>query len=172
MDPAKVETINSWEPPGTVKDLQKFLGFANYYRRFIRGFSIIARPLINLLKKNTVYRWGSDEQSAFDSLKKSFTSAPTLAFFDYSKQTVLETDASDWASGGVLSQYDDNKVLRPVAYFSSKHNSAECNYEIYDKELLAIIKCLEEWRPELQVLQDFKSTKPKTSSLVGVFITI
>ncbi|KAI1000182.1 hypothetical protein K3495_g8016 [Podosphaera aphanis] len=101
-----------------------------------------------------VYRWGSDEQSAFDSLKKSLTSAPTLAFFDYNKQIVLETDASDWASGGVLSQYDDNKVLRPVAYFSSKHNAAECNYEIYDTELLAIIKCLEEWHPEFQGTQN------------------
>ncbi|KAI1002838.1 hypothetical protein K3495_g5362 [Podosphaera aphanis] len=110
MDSSKIETTNSWEPPGTVKDLQKNLGFANYYRRFIRGFSVIARPLINLLKKNTVYGWGSDEQSALDSLKKSFTSAPTSAFFDYNKQTVLETDASDWASGGVLSQYDDNKI--------------------------------------------------------------
>lgn len=59
---------------------------------------------------------------------------------------VLETDASDWASGGILSQYDDEGLLRPVAYFSSKHSSAGCNYEIYDKELLAIIKCLEEWR--------------------------
>ena len=80
----------------------------------------------------------------------AFTTAPVLAFFDYDRRTVLETDASDWASGGVLSQYDDENVLRPVAYFSSKHSAQECNYEIYDKELLAIIKSLEEWRPELQ----------------------
>jgi hypothetical protein len=74
--------------------------------------------------------------------------------FDYTRRTVLETDASDWASGGVLSQYDDNDILRPIAYFSSKHSSQECNYEIYDKELLAIIKALEEWRPELQGIPD------------------
>ena len=69
--------------------------------------------------------------------------------FDYNRRTVLETDASDWASGGVLSKYDDEGILRPVAYFSSKHSAQECNYEIYDKELLAIIKAFEEWRLEL-----------------------
>ncbi|KAI1001018.1 hypothetical protein K3495_g7179 [Podosphaera aphanis] len=89
-------------------------------------------------------------KQAFDQQKNSFTSAPTLAYFDFSKKGVLETDASDWASGGALSQIDDFGQLRPVAFFSSKHSPAECNYEIYDKELLAIIKYLEEWRPELQ----------------------
>jgi hypothetical protein len=69
--------------------------------------------------------------------------------FDYNTCTILETDVSNWASGGVLSQYDDEGILRPVAYFSSKHSAQECNYEIYDKELLAIIKAFEEWRPEL-----------------------
>jgi hypothetical protein len=83
-------------------------------------------------------------------LKYAFVSAPTLAHFNYNKKSVLETDASDWAAGGILSQYDDNGILQPVTYFSSKHSSAKCNYEIYDKKLLAIIKCLEEWQPELQ----------------------
>ncbi|RAL66528.1 hypothetical protein DID88_006218 [Monilinia fructigena] len=74
----------------------------------------------------------------------AFITAPVLAYFDHNKRTVLETDASDWASGGVLSQYDSDGLLRPVAYFSAKHSAAECNYEIYDKELLAIIKSMEE----------------------------
>jgi len=74
--------------------------------------------------------------------------------FDYTRKTVLETDASDWASGGILSQYNDDGILQPVAYFSSKHSAQECNYEIYDKELLAIIKSLEEWRPELLGAQE------------------
>ncbi|RAL62902.1 hypothetical protein DID88_004743 [Monilinia fructigena] len=87
---------------------------------------------------------------AFATLKDAFITAPVLAYFDHNKRTVLETDASDWASGGVLSQYDSDGLLRPVAYFSAKHSAAECNYEIYDKELLAIIKSMEEWRPELQ----------------------
>jgi hypothetical protein len=70
--------------------------------------------------------------------------------FDPDKEILVETDASDFVSAGVLSQRDDSGVLRPVAYFSKKHATAECNYEIYDKELLAIIRCFEEWRPELE----------------------
>jgi RNase H-like domain found in reverse transcriptase/Integrase zinc binding domain len=97
---------------------------------------------------------GRAHQQPFANLKVAFSTAPTLAFFDYSRKTILETDASDWASGGVLSQIDDEGYLRPVAYFSSKHSASECNYEIYDKELLAIIKSLEEWRPELQGIQE------------------
>jgi hypothetical protein len=87
---------------------------------------------------------------AFTTLKQAFVQAPTLAHFDYDKKSILETDASDWAAGGIISQYDNNSILRPVVYFLLKHSIAECNYEIYDKELLAIIKYLEEWRPELQ----------------------
>jgi hypothetical protein len=86
-------------------------------------------------------------------LKVAFTTNPILSFFDHDKKTVLETDASDWVSGGVLSQYDEQDKLRPVAFFSAKHSAQECNYEIYDKELLAIVKALEEWRPELQGAQ-------------------
>lgn len=77
-------------------------------------------------------------------MKKAFTSAPVLKPFDWSKEIILETDASDFVSAGVLSQYDDARVLYPVAFFSKKHSAAECNYEIYDKELLAIIRCFEE----------------------------
>jgi len=154
MDSDKVTAISSWLPPSSVRDLQKFLGFANFYRRFIRNFSQLCRPLNDLLKKGTPWQWERAHQQAFESLKVAFSTAPTLAFFDYNRKTILETDASDWASGGVLSQIDDEGRLRPVAYFSSKHSTSECNYEIYDKELLAIIKSLEEWRPELQGTQE------------------
>ncbi|QLI66561.1 Transposon Tf2-12 polyprotein [Metarhizium brunneum] len=150
MDPDKVATVTGWEKPANVRELQRFLGFANFYRRFIRDFSSICRPLNDLLRKESAWCWTERQQHAFMQLKTAFTTGPALAFFDYNRKTVLETDASDWASGGVLSQYDDDGSLRPVAYFSSKHSAAECNYEIYDKELLAIIKALEEWRPELQ----------------------
>ncbi|KAM4055221.1 retrovirus polyprotein [Hirsutella rhossiliensis] len=142
MDPDKVSTILNWKPPTALRDLQRFLGFANFYRRFIRDFSKITRPLNDLLKKSTIWSWEVEHQTAFDRLKAAFSVAPVLALYDYNRKTVLETDASDWASGGVLSQYDDEGVLRPVAYFSSKHSAQECNYEIYDKELLAIIKAL------------------------------
>jgi hypothetical protein len=83
-------------------------------------------------------------------LKTAFTTAPFLRRFDYDRDVIVETDASDYVSAGVLSQYDDDGILHPVAFFSKKHSSAECNYEIYDKELMAIVRAFEEWRPELQ----------------------
>jgi len=101
---------------------------------------------------------------AFDTLKRAFTTAPTLRHFDHDRQIIVETDASDYVSAGVLSQYDDDGILHPVAFFSKKHSPAECNYEIYDKELMAIVRCFEKWRPELegalhpiQVLSDYKN---------------
>lgn len=150
MDPENVVIVLNWREPPGVKDLQKFLGFANFYRRFIRGYSKIAAPLHLLTKRESPWYWGEEQAPAFGALKVAFSTQPVLATFDYNRRTVLETDASDWASGGILSQYDDDGMLRPVAYFSAKHSAQQCNYEIYDKELLAIIKCMEEWRPELQ----------------------
>jgi hypothetical protein len=144
MDPAKVETIAQWKEPQRVRDLQRFLGFANFYHQFIRGFSDIAWPLHDLLKKGSFWKWGPTEAEAMSRLKAAFATGPVLAFFDYNKKTVLETDASDWASGGILSQYDEQGILHPVVYFSTKHSAQECNYEIYDKELLTIVKALEE----------------------------
>ena len=87
-----------------------------------------------------------------------------MIHFDVEREIIIETDASDYVSAGIMSQYDDNSVLHPVAYFSKKHSLAEYNYEIYDKELIAIIRCFEEWRPELEltphpirVLSDYKN---------------
>ncbi len=154
MDPEKVKAITSWRIPSCIKDVQRFLGFANFYRRFIKDFSKICTPLNSLLRKGIAWKWDNKQDEAFEELKCAFISAPVLAMFDYTRKTVLETDASDWACGGVLSQYNNDNVLQPVAYFSAKHSAQECNYEIYDKELLAIIKSLEEWRPELLGVQE------------------
>jgi hypothetical protein len=106
------------------------------------------------LKKGQSWKWQNSHEKSFRALQKAFSTAPVLATYDYDRKTVLETDASDWASEGVLSQFNDKETLKPVAYFSVKHSAAECNYEIYDKELLAIIKCLEKWRPELQGINE------------------
>ncbi|RAQ93876.1 retrotransposon nucleocapsid protein [Stemphylium lycopersici] len=127
-----------------------FIGFSNFYRRFIRDFSKIIAPLVALTRKGVEFAWSSDCKKAFDCLKAAFTKAPILAPFDWEREIILETDASDYVSAGVLSQYGDDKILRPVAFFSKKHSTTECNYEIYDKELLAIVRCFEEWRPELE----------------------
>ena len=150
MDPKKIETVKNWKQPQNLKDIQAFLGFANFYRRFILGFSTIVKPLTALTKKGAHFHWNEACNKAFQLLKDRFIEAPILRWFDPERRIIVETDSSDFVSGGILSQPDDNGVLHPVAYFSKKHSLEECNYEIYDKELLAIIRAFEEWRPELE----------------------
>jgi hypothetical protein len=150
MDPEKMKTVRDWPTPENLHDVRSFLGFANFYRRFIRAYSAIVRPLTALTRKEVRWRWGPEEQEAFDTLKEAFSSGPILQRFDYDKDIILETDASDYVSAGVLSQYGDDGLLHPVAFYSKKHSPAESNYEIYDKELMAIVRCFEEWRAELQ----------------------
>jgi predicted aspartyl protease len=144
MDPAKVEAVVNWARPTTVRGVRGFLGFANFYRQFIRNYSDIAAPLTNLTGKNVPFHWSDAADAAFQRIKRMFISAPILLQFDPKRQTVVEADSSGWASGGVLMQYDDNDVLRPCAFLSKKNTPAECNYQIHDKELLAIIRCLQE----------------------------
>ena len=101
--------------------------------------------MIKLTKKDVKFVWDAECEAAFQQLKHGFISAPILMHFDTEKEIIVKTDASDYVSAGIMSQYDDNSVLHLVAYFSRKHSPAECNYEIYDKELMAIIRCFEEW---------------------------
>ena len=150
MDPKKTMAIREWQSPKCVKDVQAFLGFANFYRRFIQGFSALAALLSALTRKDTPFIWREETEAAFQALKKAFTTAPILHHFDPERALIVETDATDYVSAGILSQHDNEGRLHPVAFFSKKHTPAECNYEIYDKELLAIIRTFEEWRPELE----------------------
>lgn len=152
MDPAKVAAIVDWHKPGNLRDIQAFLGFANFYRRFIRNFSKIVVPLVQLTHKDVRFDFNSACETAFATLKSAFTSAPILLHFDPSKEVIIECDASDFVSAGVLSQVGPDGLLHPVAFLSKKHSPEECNYEIYDKELLAIVRCFEDWRPELEGL--------------------
>jgi hypothetical protein len=89
-------------------------------------------------------------EAAFQALKQTFTTAPILCHFDPEKLIIVETDASDYVSAGILSQHNEEGKLHPVAFFSKKHSPTEYNYEIYDQELLAIIRTFEEWCPELE----------------------
>jgi hypothetical protein len=164
MDPKKICAMQDWEPPSNLKDICVFLGFVNFYRHFIRNYSCIVQLLTLLTRKGGPFTWSMEQQMAFDTLKATFISAPVLACFDPDWDVIVETDASDYVSAGVLSQYNDNNVLHPMAYFSKKHSPAECNYEIYDKELMAIVQAFKEWCPELQsiinpirVLSDHKN---------------
>jgi hypothetical protein len=166
MDPKKIRAMQDWEPPSNLKDVCVFLGFANFYHHFIHNYSYIVQLLTFLTYKGVPFAWLTEQQIAFDTLKATFISAPVLACFDVDRDVIVEMDTSDYVSTGVLSQYDDDNVLHPVAYFSKKHSPTECNYEIYDKELMASIQAFKEWRPELQsiinpihVLSDHKDLK-------------
>ena len=150
MDPKKIQVIVDWARPTNLKEVQAFVGFVNFYRRFIRDFSKKAKALTRMTKKLVEFEWTTEAEEAFNLLKKTMTEAPILRHYDRTKQAILETDSSDYVNAGVLSQYDDEGVLHPVAFYSRNMIPAECNYEIYDKELLAIIRCLEHWRPELE----------------------
>jgi RNase H-like domain found in reverse transcriptase/Reverse transcriptase (RNA-dependent DNA polymerase) len=147
MDPAKVAGVSEWPTPTTKKEVQSFLGFVNFYRRFIEGFSHIARPLFNLTKNDSEFCWTSDKQSAFDTLKGKITSTPILALPNNSKPFRIKADSSDFATGAVLSQQglDDDK-WHPVAFLSKSISPVERNYGIHNKEMLAIVRALEEWR--------------------------
>lgn len=147
----KVDCILKWEPPQVLKESQRFIGFANFYRRFIRDFSTIAKPITDANKLDRAsWRWTKEMSKAFEMLKGCFIKAPVLIHFDPEKVAYVETDASDFALGCVLSQKDDNGKLHPVAFHSRKLESAEMNYEIHDKELLAIVDCLLRWRQYLE----------------------
>lgn len=132
MDPRKVNAIVSWSAPTCLKDVQGFLGFSNFYRRFINNFSRTVKPIVALTKKYVKFVWSPACQAAMDKLKAAFVSAPMLKHFNPEKEIFLETDASDYVASGILSQMHDG-VLHPVAFMSRKFDSAQCNYEIYDK---------------------------------------
>ena len=148
MDPAKVQAIHAWPTPMKKKDLQSFLGFCNFYCRFIQNYSKIAQPLHDLTKKDIVWNWGIEQEQAFLQLKEAITSQPVLALPRDDGSFRVEADASNYALGAILSQEQDGK-WHPIAYMSKTLNEAERNYEIYDKELLAIMSALEDWRQYL-----------------------
>jgi hypothetical protein len=161
MDPEKVAVIRDWQTPKSAKDVLAFTGFTGFYRRFIPRFSDLVRPLRECVRgeqflsksgkrrvRYAPFVWTVEHEKAFQDLKRAFETDTLLAHFDPDKETWVETDASDFVTAGVISQMHDG-VLRPVAFFSKKMNPAECNYMIYDKELLAIIRSFETWKPEL-----------------------
>ena len=154
MDPVKVSGVAEWPEPATKLELQSFLGFVNFYRRFIQDFSHHARPLFDLTKANTSWVWEDEQRNAFLKLKSLITSAPVLASPDDSLPFRVEADSSDFATGAVLSQPSpvDGK-WHPVAFLSKSLSPVQRNYEVHDKEMLAIIRALEEWRHFLEGAQ-------------------
>ena len=164
MDPVKLDGITSWPTPTKVRDVRSFLGFANFYRQFIPDYSNVARPLIDLTKKNLTWNWTPSCQSSFDSLKRLFLSKPVLHLPNLSTPFAIATNASKYTSSTILLQTNSNGDWHPCSYLSQSFSPAECNYDIYDQELLVVICALKSWRHYLhsspfpvQVFTDHKN---------------
>ena len=143
MEEEKVKGVLDWPIPKHVKDVQKFLGLANYYCQFIQGFVSIARPLHDMMKKDQKWEWTERQEGAFRELKERFTKELVLAAPDLDKKMRMEVDALDYITGGVLSMKCEDKRWRPMAYLSKLLNEIERNCKIHDKEMLAVIRGLE-----------------------------
>ena len=145
MSERKVQSIKDWKHPRSVKEVQIFIGFANFYRGFIKDCSKICKPITETLEGDPrKFNWGPEKNKAFEELKKRFIIEPILCHFFPDRETIIVTDASDFALGCVLSQFKD-KRLHPVAFHSRKLSDAERNYKIQDKELRAILEAFKEW---------------------------
>lgn len=141
MDEGKVAAIRDWKEPGNVSQLRSFLGLANYYRKFVKGYSDIATPLTNLTKKDHKWDWSCECQKAFEELKGRMMDQPVLALPNYELPYEVHTDASDFAIGGVIMQNG-----HPIAFESRKLNDTERRYSVHEKEMTAVVHCLRLWR--------------------------
>lgn len=152
-DPAKTTKVSHWPLPTTTKEVQKFLGLASYYRRFIRDFAAVAKPLHSLTEHKTLFQWTAECQHAFEELRCRLTTAPVLAYPDYTKPFVLDTDASDVGIGAVLAQCDEDGHERVVAFASRTLSKAERRYCVIRRELLAVVVFTQHFRPYLLGLE-------------------
>ena len=150
MSSEKVKAIQDWPEPRKVKDIQSFLGFANFYRRFIHEYSDIVVPLTRLTRKGAPWLFSDECRSAFQRLKDAFTSAPILTHWVPDAPIIVETDASDYAISGIISIRCPDDEIRPVAFRSRTLTAPELNYDTHDKELLAIYEAFRGWRHYLE----------------------
>ena len=147
MDSAKVQ---DWPKPKKVKDVQSFLGFANFYRHFFHGYSEIVLPLTHLTWKTTPWNFDNNCRFAFQTLKNAFITAPVLTHWKPGHSLIVETDASDYAFTGILSMQDDDSEICPIVFLSRTFSGAELNYDVHDKELLAIYEAFRSWHHYLE----------------------
>ena len=150
MDESKKTAITEWPEPRNVKDVRRFLGLANFYRRFIEQFAKHAGPLNNLLRKETTWRWTEVEKEAMNEIKRRITSDPILVNVDPTLPLRLECDASNFATGAILSMKCSDGHWRPCAFLSKGLSDVERNYDVHDKEMLGIIRALDMWRHHLE----------------------
>jgi hypothetical protein len=144
-DPTKIDAIAHWPTPNNAKELRSFLGLAGYYRKFIKHFGVIAKPLTDLLKKHIMFIWTPSHNSAFAALKSALCQAPVLALPDFSKPFSIETDASGCGVGAVLMQQG-----HPLAFISKALGPKSQGLSTYEKEYLAILLAVQQWRSYLQ----------------------
>jgi RNase H-like domain found in reverse transcriptase len=150
IDPAKVKVIQDWPEPRKVKDIQSFLGFANFYRQYIHNYSNIVVPLTRLTQKNIPWNFNESCKLAFLTLKQAFILAPVLTHYKPGCPLVIETDASDYALAAILSQVESNGEIHLVTYLSRTFSDTELNYDTHDKELMAIYEAFKAWRHYLE----------------------
>jgi hypothetical protein len=161
MDPKKLMAVANYAKPKNTTDVWAFLGFTGYYCYFVPGYSQIVWPLLDLTKKTTPWHWGLDQEKAFLMLKRLMCMAPVLMQLDFNKKFYLQTDASGYGMGAILSQEGGpdtltptltkhhKPILHPIVYYLATFTPTECNYDVYDRELLAIMKALAHWQPYL-----------------------
>jgi len=150
MSDAKVKTIQEWPEPKKVKNIQSFLGFTNFYKCFIFDYSDIVIPLTRLTRKNTPWNFDNDCRIAFNTLKQAFTSIFILMYWVLDAQLVMETNASDYALAAILSIMTKDNEIHPIAFYSQTFSALKLNYNVYDKELLAIFEAFKIWRHYLE----------------------
>ena len=148
VDPVKIEAVVNWKPPRSVTEVRSFLSLVGYYRRFVKGFSVIASPLTKLLRKGVMFEWSNKCQNSFEQLKEMLVEAPVLTQPTSGKEYTLYSDASGFGLGCVLMQND-----KVVAYASRQLKSHEQNYPTHDLELAALVFALKIWRHYLYGLK-------------------
>ncbi|CAK1587953.1 unnamed protein product [Parnassius mnemosyne] len=142
----KIECVLGFKTPTNVHEVRQFIGLASYFRKFIRDFASIARPLTELTKKDYIWCWGAEQNRAFNTLKGLLTSRPVLAIYNRTATTELHTDASKIGLGGILMQFQSDNTLKPVAYFSRVTSREERFYHSYELETLAVVESLKRFR--------------------------
>jgi hypothetical protein len=156
-DCVKVQAVSLWHVPQNVKELRSFLGLTGYYRKIVRHLCIISQPLTNLLKKNTLLVLTSDHDSAFVDLKEALVTAPVLALPNFARPFIIETDASDMGIGAVLMQDG-----HPLAFLSKALGPRSKGLSPYEKEFMAIVLPIQQWRPYLQLAEFYIHTDHKS----------
>ncbi len=152
MNSRKIQAVVDWSTLNNLTQMQFFIDFCNFYRRFIKNFSKIIHSMIQLTQKKIIFEWNKVCQTAFNHMKRCMTETSILCHFDQTRDFILEIDSFDYVNDEVLSQYDDEDVLHSIAFYSKNMSSAECNYEIYNKKLLIIIQAFEHWWLELKLI--------------------